>query len=384
MSEVNEAYVLGLLTDIDRELPRTYAALSQQQRQAAAIDAELGQLLVRVDESQAAWDQAKSRREKLAGEIAETNHRAATLHQEIAALTRRADLLTQEMAQAGRNDPAYLKLRRERAKQRVQIERREKNLSEVEQTLGSLRTEHRQADTATIAERERTEALGVELEGLQAQLPDPARVVHVFELQLAQAHCRFVLDGDIDVWRQEVEAALEVIEALHRDLRAGKYPLDRNSDLIGGRATATVEALYGAVAIGQPERALELFRVACDPSLFFHSIFNVFRVWCLGLYLAGQVSELRELLRYHQYSHGPRGVYVRLFTALLEGDAEGLQKAWGAALKFGSAFWRQVSRVQGLGVVNTTVLATARLARSRGLGLPAPSVTSPRSALEAQ
>ena len=68
----------------------------------------------------------------------------------------------------------------------------------------------------------------------------------------------------------------------------GARPIGRGAHehLVGGRATATAEALYAAVAIGELDLARELFAVATDPNLYFHEIFNVFRVWALGLWLA--------------------------------------------------------------------------------------------------
>ena len=49
----------------------------------------------------------------------------------------------------------------------------------------------------------------------------------------------------------ELREAISWVVTLHTELRKGSYRLDKNSDLVGGRAMASAEALYGAAALAK-------------------------------------------------------------------------------------------------------------------------------------
>ena len=71
----------------------------------------------------------------------------------------------------------------------------------------------------------------------------------------------------------------------------GRYQLDRNSHFVGGRSTASAEALFGAISIGRLDLAKDLFQGVTHPDLFFHEIFNVFES---GVRDSGFTAKLRR------------------------------------------------------------------------------------------
>jgi hypothetical protein len=168
---------------------------------------------------------------------------------------------------------------------------------------------------------------------------------------------------------------------LHQELRAGKYRLDKNSEVLGGRAAASAEALYAAVALGDQDVANTLFGSVADPALLFDHVFNVFRVWCLGLYVAGSHAELEGLLAQHDGSTGLRRGYVEAFRGLLRHDAYQLNTGIKTITRFEWEIWQDPRYTQGLGVVSLTAAALARLARDRGLVVSSPGPMMPEELL---
>jgi hypothetical protein len=145
---------------------------------------------------------------------------------------------------------------------------------------------------------------------------------------------------------------------------------------------ATVEAAYGAVALGDVNLARDLFELATDPGLFFHQIFSIFRVWCLGLYLERRHVELRELLRSHQYASGLRGGYVQTFIGLVGSDAGLVASGLKTIVKDEWEIWQDANAVRGAGVVSLGALALARLALERPLPGRVPGATVPEAVLK--
>ncbi|MBI3179541.1 MAG: hypothetical protein HYZ27_07750, partial [Deltaproteobacteria bacterium] len=317
--EVSEAYVLGLLAEVEPAVPALAQKLTMAQTRATAVDAELAQLLRRLVEANAARETAATRGQKAATALTENNMRVASLHQEIASLKRRSDDIKLEMDRVGPG-AIFDRLRRERAKLLVQAEDREAQIKGLRAQVEAVRQDLQAAEAAGGEAQERARAVGVELDRLQEQLPRPDLYESLALHLMARAHCRLFLDRKPEAWVREIQEAVGWVVRLQRDVRAGKYRLDKHSDIVGGRSTATAEAAYAAVATGNPVAARELFLLATDPSLFFHQIFNVFRLWCLGLYLDRRHAELRELLRLHRYALGLRGGYVEAFVGLVRGD----------------------------------------------------------------
>ena len=380
MSDISEPYVMGLLADLEPGVVDLETSLRTGRERAARVDAELSNLLRRLDETKAALAEAQTQSGKTTFQINENNLQIASLHQDIAGIRRRADDIKAEMDRVG---PGAIqrRLRRERAKFLVQVEDRETEIETLRSDVEQLRSNLEQLEAQTETLNDRMRAIIDELDQLQGQLPSPYLYTQLVERTAARAHCRFFLDRDGGAWRAELRRAIDTMLTLHTDLRRGKYRLDRNSDLIGGRATATAEALYGAVAISEYDLARELFATATDPNLFFHHIFNVFRVWCLGLLLADRRRELSELLRRHQYAPGLRGGYVWGFIGLLAPDERRLQSGLKTIVRQEWELWQDPSLVRGAGVVNLGALAMAKLAVDRGLRVISPGPTVPAELL---
>ncbi len=374
--ELNEAYVTGLLTDLEVEVPRLQAELGQAKERASAVGGELTALVRRLDACKHAQEDSQARGKRIVLEIGEKNLRIASLHQEIAGLKRRSEDLKTEMERVG-DGAIQRRLRRDRAKISVQIEDRDTEVSKRRAEVEVLRQELVAAEKTHEDERDRARFILRELDQLQGQLPSPYLYTGLFDHMVARAHCRYYLEPNLEAWQGEVGAAIAQVLELHRELRLGKYRLDKNSDIVGGRAMATAEGLHAAVALGNLPLGLELFRIASDPGLFFHQIFNIFRVWCLGLYLEGRHLELKELLRIHQYAPGLRGGYAQTYLGLLANDAVNLRAGLVAIVRDEWEMWRDASAVRGAGVVNLGALALLRLAHERGMSVSLPAATVP-------
>ena len=377
MTELSEPYVTGLLADLEPLVPTLEAELRQARGRASGIDAELSRLLVQLDDVKRALTGQQRAAEQSATALAEHNSRTASVHQEIAALKTRAEDFRAEMGRVGESETeVYARLRRERAKILVQVEDRDQELVTLKAAADQARSALGQAELGVQQEKDKTRLYMGELDRLQAQLPKPHLYLRLFEARLARAHCRLFLDRDPSVWRDEVRAAIEYISELHRELRAGKYRLDKNSDLVGGRATGSAEALYAATALGDDRLAVALFATIADPALMFDQVFNVFRVWCLGLYLAGRRAELEALLDEHGYSIGLRGGYVESFRGLLTRDARRVSAGLKLVARHEWEMWQDPKLMRGVGVVSVGATALARLALDLGLAvkLPGPMV----------
>ncbi len=376
MPELTEPYVMGLLADLEAEVPELSRELAQAKKRAGAVDAELSNLVRRLDASKATLRTAQSSAQSAALEITEKNMRLATLHQEIAGLKTRSDDLKTEMDRVGPG-AIHRRLRRDRAKLSVRVEDREEEINGLRGEVDEQRFTLQAAEATVEAERDRSRAVVKEVDKLQSQLPSPYLFAQLFDRRSARAHCRLFLDHEPDAWAQGLRGAIGLMIELHGELRAGKYRLDQNSDLVGGRAMATAEALFAAAAIGDMDLVKELFTLATDPSLFFHQIFNIFRVWCLGLYLSGSHTDLHELLRIHQFATGLRGGYVETFYGLLKKDTRRIASGLKAITKHEWEIWQDPRLVRGAGVVNLGAVALTKLALDRGIAVRLPGPTVP-------
>lgn len=379
MPKLSEAYVVGLLSDAEEKAPRLASDLAAAKKKASAVDAELSNLLRRLDASRTELRRVQQRATRTTAAINDGNMRIATLHQEIAAFKKRGEDIKVEMERVEDEPAIRRKLRRERAKMTVQAEEREEEIAAVQARLAGERQTLGEFDGVLNQERDRSRVLTGELKKLQSQLPSPYLYTELFETTVARAHCRFFLDGDLPAWEEEMREAIGWSYDLHRELRLGKYPLDRNSDLVGGRSMATAEAIYGAVAIGDTDLAIELFETAADPGLFFHQIFNVFRVWCLGLFLTGRERDLREMLRLHQFAEDLRGGYGHAFIGLVTRDPKRVTLGINDITKHEWELWQDPNLIRGAGVVNLGAVALSRLALTIGMVPPAavPTVPAP-------
>jgi len=162
------------------------------------------------------------------------------------------------------------------------------------------------------------DARATEARALQKELPDPHLFAWLGLAHFGRANSNYLLDGDASKFDRITRQGIGVIMEMHKELREGRYRLDRYGDLLAGRHEATVQAIYGAMAIGDAQLARDLFSVAADPGMFFHAIFNVFRLWTLGGTLLGDNRMVRELLAGRQYEKKLWGGYVKCFRALLD------------------------------------------------------------------
>jgi hypothetical protein len=376
MSELTEAYCIGLLGDVEAPLPVLVREMEQARRRADAVDAELSSLVRRLDDSRIAQEDAQSRAGKAAQIVADGNAKIASVHQETATLKRRAEDIKIEMDRVGPG-AIHQRLRRERARFLVQIEDREKIIATQRETIDKARVELTEAETASEAERERARAIVKSLDALQSQLPRPRLFADLFAARAGLAHCKLYLGESVQVWQSDVRVAIGEMKRLHTELRAGKYRLDKNSDLVGGRATESADAVYAAVAIGDGNLARELFDLITDPTLYFHNIFNVYRLWALGLYLQERWPELGTLLRNHQYEGAIGGAYALAFPSILERDRAALKRALTTIAQKEWSQWQHPRLARAAGVVSFGAVALARLARRAGLELKAPHATVP-------
>ncbi|MEO0461193.1 MAG: hypothetical protein AAF219_10145 [Myxococcota bacterium] len=377
MPKHTEAYVLGLLAEADDEVPRLESELARARARAAAVDGELSSLLQRLDGTKVALREAERLRSRSAQALTDGNMRIASLHQEIAGLGRRAEDIKTEMERVGPGAIAR-RLRRDRAKLRVQIQDREVEVQALRDRGETSRMDLQRAELSINEEKDRARIITIELDQLQSRLPDPHQLARLVESRLGRAHCELVLGQDQAGWSREVEDAVELAFELHEDLRKGKYRLDTNSELIGGRSMASAESMFALVAMEQDERALEFFELVTDPALYFHQILNVFRVWCLGHYLRGERKRLLELLRMHQYDEGIRAGYVQAFIGLLTDEADLVGKGVTRVVRHEWDLWADPKRVRSAGAVNMGAVALCRLAIARGMRVPRPGPTVPR------
>ena len=368
MADLSDAYVIGLLSDIDKKLPQLKAQLSQGQEKAQTIERELSEILERSLHLKTAGLEHETQRLALSQNLSELNQRLSQVHQECASLKKRSEDMRVEMERVGAG-AVQRQLRRERAKLLIGIEDREHESKAITEKAAMTRAEIQETEQATIQTRQLLQTTQQELDRLQSQLPNPNLYAQIALAELGGAHARCYLDHQQTAWRRAVKGACETMLRLHQELKLGRYRLDKNSELVGGRAMASAETLYSSVAIHEETLALELFTTMTDPNLYFHHIFNIFRVFALGFYLQQRHSELRELLQIHRYAEGLRGAYVQAFLGLLQREPRTLAVALKNLSRYESELWQDVSTERSAGVLNMGVLAFRHLAHKAQIRL---------------
>ena len=365
--ELTPALAVGLLAQSEPLAAKHAQALREAQTRAKDLSHALREATARYMAHRDAMRRFKEEGQAAANVISANNTKLGRLHQQSDALRRRADELLQAFKQS--TDPmAQAQLRRSRAEVMVTLEDRQKTLKALGATVEQARAARQHAQHESFALQESERALVRELDALQAQLPEPHLFFDLFEATAACSHCNFVLDRNRNAWITQLTLAIDPVFALHGDLKAGRYRLDKNSAYVGGRALATAEAMYACVAMEKPRRAVRLFQLATDPELFFHQIFHVFRAWCLGLYLQSQHEALYELATMHQFTEGVSGAYANAFLALLQRDPLLWQHAMRSLVQ-GEWQASQRHRIRGLGLVNVNAVALCQLGKR--VGMPA-------------
>lgn len=364
--KLSEAQILGMLAENEDKISYLEQDLNQARRRAAAVQGELSQLLSRLDRSTEAQRERERVRDRAARELNDGNAQVAQLHQMVAALSGRSEAIKAEMNVLG-SGSEHRRLRRERAKLRLQIEDREAEIEAQKSRVEKAREQLRTSERTGQEESARARVLGLELERLQSQLPNPHRLAQLFQWRLGRAHCGLLLSGDVDRWSSEIADASALIFELHRDLRTGKYRLDRSSDLLAGRSSASVDAIYALVAIDASSRSLELAALVLDETMQLDQIDNVFRAWCLRYLILDDHEGLSRLLRRHQYADGTRGGYVHAFVGLVSKSADRLNYGLSQIVRHEWEHWN-ASALRSVGTVNVAAVALGRIASARGLG----------------
>ncbi|MBT6432917.1 MAG: hypothetical protein HOK97_17650 [Deltaproteobacteria bacterium] len=376
MSNLTEAYVLGLMAEVAHKLPVVQRDLAMAEDRVAAVGSELEKAAVNHQDAARSVRDCEENSQRNQRELAESNQAIAALHQELAAIKRKIDEIQSEMDREGKGQ-IFRRLRRERARQLNLQDEREEKLNVIQERITEIRGELTQLDEKAAHANDSLLNTRDALESHQQALPAPALYTQVFELGLSAAHCEFFLERDGKQWCESVEESIGWMVTLHEALRAGRYQLDRNSHFVAGRSTASAEAIYGAIAVGKLELADTMFRSVTDPNLFFHEIFNVFRVWCAGLWLTGDVQRLSNLLARYEFSEGLRGGYVQAFLGLLEADTDKVSTGLKDICRHEIELWQDPSLNRGLGVVNLGAVGIARLALDAGLRVAIPGNTVP-------
>lgn len=224
------------------------------------------------------------------------------------------------------------------------------------------------------------DACGSQVKELQKELPDPHLFAYLGLAHFGRANAHFLLNADPSQFDRNFRIGAESIKQLHREMREGRYRLDRFGDLLAGRHEASVQALYGAAALGDLKLATEIFSLAADPGMYFHQIFNVFRTWLIGAYLLGDKRVLNQLLRLHRFDKGLWRGYCKAFNGLVEQKGKDVSTGIGILL---SLEQRPADLVQmpGLGLLHLPALGIARLARLRNLTLTVTDERVPDSLL---
>jgi len=347
------------------------------QETAASVEGQLSTILQQFHQSQALLEQTEREATGAHFQISELNSTLASMHQRSAGFKHRAEELKGQMKQLDREDPGYRHVRRTRAKVLTGLEDLEIEIEQLKATIEDSRDQVKGLEENAKNEQERLQTLVKEVDGLQESLPGPQLYVELFEMGVGKAHCDLYLDKNFGFWAEEINQFIGVIIQLHQDLQAGKYRIDTNSEFFGGRCSATAEAMFAGVAIGKQELSKEIFGLACDPEIYFHHIFDVFRCWCLGLYLTNRHQELRELLQEHQFSEGLREGYTNCFIALLNQDGRRMAIGLKDIVRHEWELWQQTGSRRAAGVVNFGAAALSVLALERGITVQLPADTIP-------
>ena len=374
---LSDAYVIGLASDLSAVLREKEGAIRGLREGSIEVEGVLGEVLAELVAGRESLDKLEREHGVVSRRISELNGELSALHQRSGVLQVRTEEMKKKMFIVGRSDPDYRHLRRERARLLNEGEDLAAEIAGVEAGVEGERGRLNKVDEGLAPARVRVDESEAQISHLQGKIPQPGVVVELFEIRVASLNCEFFLEGDSARWSEGLVEAVGGMVRLHRELRGGRYRIDRNSEFVGGRATATGEALYGAVVIGRKEDAGELFRLACESDLFFHDIFGVFRCWCLGLYLEERFEELRTLLAAHRFSEGLREAYVASFSALLEGDSRRLSVGLKDLLRLEWQVWLGAGERRGLGVVNFAASALMVLAREAGMTVTVDAPTIP-------
>lgn len=378
------AYVLGILSNLERQLAEHEKAFDAQQKIAGVHQSDLKQTLARLDADTKILSALQNTHEKAARMLAEHNQQAGELLQQIGFLQNKSDEMRKRMGNV-RDTDSYRRMRRSRAEYSIKIEDRQKKLDKLQPPITESRQTMETTHQQIIVQKDALRLLRNRLTELQTQQVPASLCFGIFGDRIGYAHaCAFLDAHEVDAprrdrspqtlplrkqWEERVLEAVHWVRNVHLALNAGQYAVEDATSWIGGRAQFTNEALYALAALGRFEEALQLYALAHVEEHFFHHIYEPFRGGCLGMFLSGRHHELWEVLRLHRYSPGVRGAYAQAYADLLQGDAQSFNQQLE---QIAIAEWRmwQQSGTPAVGLVNVNVLGLLQMAQLRDFSRP--------------
>ncbi|MCC6810502.1 MAG: hypothetical protein IT381_23935 [Deltaproteobacteria bacterium] len=360
-----EGYVLTVLAELADRTER-YATKLQDRLDAAAgvrqsITETMDRLVAartRLKQTRADVSQQLLIRDNAHGRASEANaiiDRATRRIAELNAMMEYGIEDEQVFAELGRAGKAKEEKTAERDKWRLKADEAQKKADQGEDLMKEIAVE--------------VESRAIEIKALQKDLPDPHLFSWLALAHFGRANANYLLSPDPNKFARMVRSGVASIRTMHQELREGRYRLDRYGDLLAGRHEATVQAIFGAVAIGDMKLAQEVFSLAADPGMFFHQIFNVFRVWSLGAFLLGDTPVIQRLIRDHRFEKKLWGGYVRCFRAIaMTGNEREFNVGLQQILKFETRP-DDLDRIPGVSLIHLPAVALCRLAQRRRIAI---------------
>jgi len=377
MHELCTGYVLNLLAEVDRELPQIEQELEAGWAQARSTDnqfQEIGATLRMLGDKIA---QAGGMIRDFGLNLAGKTQQVGSTVRDRDVLQKKLDFVSAEFQRAKLARQDYKLLRRQRAK----IRNRMTDLNERIETL------HRESDDLRNQRDslvEMRKVLQIQEEDFRAQVgvlhrsyPSALKRLRQAELAMGKAHCDFYVDKDVMAWRRSLEEVIDGVLRFHQDLRSGRYDLEANSQVIGGRVAISSDAIFACLCLGEKKKAIQLFREIVAPNLPFFEIFNVYRTWLLGHYLEGNADALQSMLASEQFSEGIREAYARTFHGLVQKNGALLRLGLRDICAHEWSFYRRAQVCRGRGVISLTGVAIARLAIENQVAVELPGPTVP-------
>ncbi len=358
-----EGYVLAVLAELANRTEQYSQTLQKRLDAADEVRRSITETLDRLQGARIKWKQTRGElsdhietRDLALGRAAEAGEVVDRANRRLKELNAMLDYGIEDQQlfdEMGRAQKAHDDKTAEREKWRANAEAATGKAQKAEALMGELRIE--------------IEARAAEVREMQKELPDPHLFAWLALTNFGRANSNFLLDGDASKFDRLMRTGIEPLRQMHRELRDGRYRLDRYGDLLAGRHEASVLGIYGAMAIGDTQLATEMFSLAADPGMYFHSIFNVFRVWLLGASLLGDGKVVRELLHMHRYEKKLWGGYVRCFRAL-HGLSPAPERDFNVGLQWLLRYETRredLSGIPGVMLIHLPALALCRIARQK-------------------
>lgn len=360
-----EGYYLSTLSTVVDQAQALVQRLTQALEQTDQIQQDLGALIGQREALKINFREARAQ----ISVVLDRKENALRKAAEAGLLAERADKrlkeLTEMMSKGSKDPNLFSEIGRAANAKETKIEERDRFRTVQDEADKALIVLQSQIKNAEIG----AEKLGSQIKEKQKELPDPHLFAYVSLAHLGRANAHLLLTQNLPHFTQTLVQAVDQIERMHRELKEGRYRLDRFGDLLAGRHESSIQALCAAIVTDDFERAQRLFGLITDPNMCFHHIFNVFRTWLFGAYLAGDEAALARILRVHRYDQGVWRGYVRAFVGLLEGHEPSFRNGLSGLLRFKQLDDESTFRIPGLGLVHLPALALIHLGRRAGFQL---------------